>query len=76
MLLGLISVSVEERVCGETRWIAIRARGAEWSWLTPREAAEIGKAWVDKYSDSGNQRPAANQHLVSKAAARAAPKVA
>ncbi|HET6182942.1 MAG TPA: hypothetical protein VFA03_05045 [Acetobacteraceae bacterium] len=43
--------SVEERtVHGETRWVAIRARGAEWSWLTPEEAAEIGRAWVERYA--------------------------
>lgn len=42
--------SVEERlVQGETRWVAIRARGAEWSWLTPEEAATIGREWVEKY---------------------------
>jgi hypothetical protein len=42
--------SVEERlVQGETRWVAIRARGAEWSWLTPEEAATIGRKWVEKY---------------------------
>jgi hypothetical protein len=45
--------SVEERlVHGETRWVAIRARGAEWSWLTPEEAVAIGRYWVEKY---GNQ---------------------
>jgi hypothetical protein len=31
-------VNVRERVVGDVRWIAIRARGAEWSWLTPQEA--------------------------------------
>ena len=42
--------SVEERaVHGETRWVAIRARGAEWSWLAPEEAAAIGRAWVERY---------------------------
>ena len=33
---------VEERVRGETRWVAVRARGAESSWLTPHEAGAIG----------------------------------
>lgn len=37
---------------GETLWIAIRARGAEWSWLTPEEAATIGRTWVEKYGRS------------------------
>ena len=42
--------SVEERVIhGETVWVAIRARGAEWSWLTPAEAAMLGRQWVEKY---------------------------
>lgn len=49
--------SVEERtVHGETRWVAIRARGAEWSWLTPEEAAAIGRAWVERYG-SGTEQP-------------------
>ena len=41
---------VEERlVDGETAWVAIRARGAEWSWLTPAEAARLGREWVSRY---------------------------
>jgi hypothetical protein len=45
------SYSVEEHsVSEETLWIAIRARGAEWSWLTPEEAAAIGRTWVEKYA--------------------------
>ena len=45
--------SVEERaVHGETRWVAIRARGAEWSWLTPEEAVAIGRKWVEQYGSS------------------------
>ena len=44
--------SVEEReVHGETRWVAIRARGAEWSWLTPEEALAIGRRWVEQYGE-------------------------
>jgi hypothetical protein len=43
------SYSNEERICGETLWIAIRARSAEWSWLTPEEAVLIGRAWLEKY---------------------------
>lgn len=34
---------------GETVWVAICARGAEWSWLTPQEAARLGREWVEKY---------------------------
>jgi hypothetical protein len=42
--------SVEERLIdGETTWVAIRARGAEWSWLTPAEAARLGRQWVRRY---------------------------
>jgi len=41
--------SVEEHVHGDTVWVAIRARGAEWSWLTPQEAARLGREWVEKY---------------------------
>jgi hypothetical protein len=45
--------SVEERlVHGETRWVAIRARGAEWSWLTPEEAARLGREWVARYASA------------------------
>jgi hypothetical protein len=49
--------SVEEReVHGETRWVAIRARGAEWSWLTPEEALAIGRRWVEQYG-GGQEAP-------------------
>jgi hypothetical protein len=42
--------SVEERaVAGDTEWVAIRARGAEWSWLTREEAFAIGSSWVQRY---------------------------
>jgi len=41
---------VEERVIdGDTTWVAVRARGAEWSWLTPAEAAQLGRQWVERY---------------------------
>jgi hypothetical protein len=43
------SVAVEEHLHGDTCWVAIRARGAEWSWLTPDEAAELGRQWVEMY---------------------------
>jgi hypothetical protein len=42
---------VEERMVGETRWIAIRARGAEWSWLTTEEAADLGRHWVERFCE-------------------------
>jgi hypothetical protein len=42
--------SIEERaISADTIWIGIRARGAEWSWLTPEEAVAIGRAWLERY---------------------------
>jgi hypothetical protein len=52
------SYSVEERVIqGETVWVAIRARGAEWSWLTPAEAARLGRQWVERYANQRDRGP-------------------
>ncbi len=47
----LAPYSVEERVIdGDTTWVALRARGAEWSWLTTlAEAARLGQLWVRRY---------------------------
>jgi hypothetical protein len=46
------SYTVEERTSdGETIRVAIRARGAEWSWLTPAEAARLGQQWVARYGN-------------------------
>jgi hypothetical protein len=42
-------VTVHERVVGDVRWIALRARGADWSWLTPQEAAELAREWKERY---------------------------
>jgi hypothetical protein len=54
--------SVEEHlVHGETRWVAIRARGAEWSWLTPEEAVAIGREWIERYGAAVATKP----HLVA-----------
>jgi hypothetical protein len=48
---------VEERlVAGETRWIAIRARGAEWSYLTTDEAADLGRQWVERFGERAVSR--------------------
>ncbi len=41
--------AVEERVHGDTVWIALRSRGADWSWLTPEEAVQLGREWIEKY---------------------------
>ncbi len=47
---GEAPYQVEERlVAGETRWVAIRARGAEWSYLTIDEAANLGRQWVERF---------------------------
>lgn len=43
------SVAVEEHVHGDTRWIAVRARGAEWSWLTPQDALLLAQHWMATY---------------------------
>ena len=43
---------VEEHVHGETVWVAVRARGADWSWLTPEEAVRIGRQWIEKYGST------------------------
>jgi hypothetical protein len=50
--------SVEERtIADDTVWIGIRARGAEWSWLTPDEALAIGRAWLERYSRAETAAP-------------------
>jgi hypothetical protein len=43
------AIASPEHVVGDVRWIAIRARGAEWSWLTPQEAAELAREWKERY---------------------------
>jgi hypothetical protein len=43
-------IAVEERQVGNTTWVALRARNAMWFWLTPDEAVEIAKSWLEKYS--------------------------
>jgi hypothetical protein len=59
---GAISpFSVEERIMnGGTTWVAIRARGAEWSWLTPEEAAQLGREWVSRYGESNASKATAS----------------
>ena len=50
MSQAISSYSVEERILdGGMAWVAIRARGAEWSWLTPAEAAHFGRQWAERY---------------------------
>jgi hypothetical protein len=43
-------LAVEERQSGGAVWVALRARSAIWSWLTPEEAVQIAKEWIEKYS--------------------------
>lgn len=43
------SVRVEEHVHGDTLWVAVRARGAEWSWLTPEDALRLAQHWMAAY---------------------------
>jgi hypothetical protein len=60
--------SVEERVIdGDTTWVAVRARGSEWSWLTPAEAARLGQQWVRRYGHvlEDRARPAAAAALAA-----------
>jgi hypothetical protein len=42
--------AVEEHIHGETVWVALRSRGADWSWLTPDEAVQLGREWIAKYA--------------------------
>ena len=46
-------VSVQERIVGDVRWVAVRARGADWSWLTPQEAVELAREWRERYGAHG-----------------------
>jgi hypothetical protein len=51
MSQAISAYSVEERIVqGETVWVALRARGAEWS----------GRQWVEKYGDCRNGGSAAS----------------
>jgi hypothetical protein len=54
---GVAPYQVEERLVeGETRWVAIRARGAEWSYLTIDEAADLGRQWVERFGERPARR--------------------
>ncbi len=44
------SIAVEEHIHGETVWVALRSRGADWSWLTPEEAVQLARTWIEKYA--------------------------
>jgi len=55
-------VAVEEHAHGDTVWIAVRARGADWSWLTPEEAVHLGRQWLEGY-DTVRSEAAKRSHL-------------
>ena len=66
---SVVPYSIEERVLpGDTRWVALRARGAEWSWLTPEEAVAVGRMLLAKY----DRADTAAQDLRRQAMARVA----
>ncbi len=44
-------VKVEEHMHGDALWIAVRARGAEWSWLTPEDALRLARHWMAAYGE-------------------------
>lgn len=37
------SVALQQQQVGDTTWIAVRARGAEWSWLTQDDAVRLAR---------------------------------
>ncbi len=58
-------LSIEEHVHGDTVWVAIRARGAEWSWFTPAEAAALGRELAGKYGHHGDEHQAAHMGVAA-----------
>jgi len=54
------SVKVEEHRHGDTLWVAVRARGAEWSWLTQEDALRLARHWMAEYGGVSNQPMATN----------------
>jgi hypothetical protein len=52
-------LAVEEHVHGDTVWVALRARGADWSWLTPDEAVRLGREWLARYAAPAMEQVAA-----------------
>lgn len=42
-------IDIEDSVFGDTKWVAIRSRGSDWSWLTTDEAADLGKTLSERY---------------------------
>jgi hypothetical protein len=62
------TICYEEHLYGDTLWVAIRTRGAEWSWLTPEEAADLGRQWVEEYGSIRNKRMFASAAIKKPAA--------
>ena len=58
MTIQLGSVSIEEHIHGDTRWVAIRARGAEWSWLTLTDALILAQHWMATYGATATAKAA------------------
>jgi hypothetical protein len=48
-------VKVEEHLHGDTLWVAVRARGAEWSWLTQEDALRLARHWIAVYDRVPNR---------------------
>ncbi|HEX2940913.1 MAG TPA: hypothetical protein VHO91_07680 [Rhodopila sp.] len=48
------AVSVEEHISGDTPWIAVRARGADWSWLTREDALRLARRWMVAYGTAAD----------------------
>ena len=55
------SVSVEEHLHGDTKWVAVRARRAEWSWLTQDDAILLARYWMATYGAPTNPQTASSR---------------
>lgn len=56
------AISVEEHQAGDTMWVAVRARGAEWSWLTREDALRLARHWIASYDTAGEQNLSCQPH--------------
>ena len=52
--LGL--VAVEEHKTGDATWIAVRARGADWSWLTEEDAVCLARHLLATYGGNEDRK--------------------
>lgn len=43
-------MDLEEHKFGDAVWIALRARGSQWSWMTPEEATELARKLLERYA--------------------------